>query len=286
MTTKIIDGKKKSQEIFAELSQRVKEDSKNKKRSPCLAVILLGDDPASKIYVSHKIKACKKVGFVSKNYTLPETTSEEEIIELIKSLNEKSEVDGILVQLPLPKHMNQFRVINHIKADKDVDGLTAHNQGMLALNKAKHIPCTPKGIMTLIHSLDYPIEGKIACVIGRSILVGSPMVKLLNLANSTVINIHSKTKNPKELCKQADIIVCAAGVPNLLNETWLKKDCLVIDVGIHRIEGKLCGDVDFDSAKKKARYITPVPGGVGPMTIASLLQNCYASFLEKNHETF
>ena len=280
MTDKILSGKKISELVLNNLAHKIKKNSEQHNIKPCLAVILIGDDPASHVYVGHKIKACEKVGFKSKSYQFKKDTPEKDILSLINKLNNQKDTHGILLQLPLPKHLNTQKIINYIKAEKDVDGLTIQNQGSLALNDAKHIPCTPKGIMTLLKAYDILIEGKISCVIGRSILVGSPMVKLLNQANSTVINIHSKSQNPQSLSQQADILICAAGVPLLIDETWVKEGSTVIDVGIHRKNNKLCGDVNFEKVIDKVRYISPVPGGVGPMTICSLLENCYDSFIK------
>ena len=278
MSARIIDGKKLSQTIFDKLTTNI-ELIKKKLRPPSLTVILVGDDPASKVYVEHKRKACARVGITSNINKLSKTTTEKELTSIIQTINEDENVDGILLQLPLPAHIDKFNVIETIKPNKDVDGLTPQNQGLLSLGTPQHIPCTPLGIMTLLKSIDYPLTGKTACVIGRSILVGSPITKLLTQSHATVTQIHSRTLHPKSHTQQADVLIVAAGQPNLVDNTWIKEGAVVIDVGIHRVDGKLIGDTNHESLKNKASYLTPVPGGVGPMTIASLLQNCLNAYL-------
>ena len=273
---RIIDGSSVAKDIRASIRQEIL--SLGKKRKPHLAVILVGDDGPSKIYVQNKGKACEDVGIHSETIHKPGDTSEADLLTLIDRLNEDPGVDGILVQLPLPKHMDTFKVTSRINPNKDVDGLTPINQGLLVMNKAIHVPCTPKGIIKLLESIEFPFEGALAAVIGRSQLVGAPVAKLLTHKNATVINIHSRTKEAWKLTRQADLVIAAIGKAKMIDESWIKEGAVVIDVGIHRIEGKMCGDVDFDSAKSKASWMTPVPGGVGPMTIACLLVNCLDAY--------
>lgn len=274
----LIDGKKLARETQEWLAKEILEKSKNKRR-PFLAVLLVGENPASKIYVSHKEKACHEAHIDSETRHLSENVSEAEVLKVVNEFNQNPKVDGILVQMPLPSHIDSFKVISAISPAKDVDGLTPHNQGLLAMNQPCHLPCTPKGVMALLKMINCSLKGKVAAVIGRSVLVGSPMAKLLLHSHATVINIHSRTQNPWELSSQADILVAAAGIPKLVDDRWVKEGAVVIDVGIHRLEEKgLCGDVDFEKVKNKASWITPVPGGVGPMTIASLLSNCYEAW--------
>ncbi len=282
MTAQIINGKKIAQKIVLNLKEKTQDLIASQKRRPCLAVVLVGKDPASQVYVSHKRKTCEKIGYESRFYPLEEEVTQAQVEKLILELNSAKDVDGILVQLPLPKALNQDSIINKIIPYKDVDGLTAYNQGLLSQAKEIHAPCTPKGIIKLLDEVGYNLQGKIACVIGRSLLVGAPICLLLRNKNATVINVHSKTKDPTSLTTQADVLVVAAGVHHLVDEKWLKPGALVIDVGIHRVEGKLSGDVDFNQACKKASYITPVPGGVGPMTVACLMENTYHAYLQNN----
>lgn len=275
----IINGTETAKKIRADLKTRVLQHLEMGRRAPCLAVVLVGQDPASQVYVGHKEKACLEAGMESKTYKLPETSSESEIVDLVSRLNADSRVDGILVQLPLPKHIASDKVIDAIDPSKDVDGLTAMNQGYLALGRKALRPCTPAGCMELIKTQMPSLKGKIAVVVGRSILVGSPIAKMLLLEDATVIQVHSKTPEPEVFSRMADILVVAAGKKHLVKDSWLKKGALVIDVGIHRGEdGKLTGDVDFDSVVPLASAVTPVPGGVGPMTIAMLLKNCLEAY--------
>lgn len=280
MPAQIIDGKTASKEIITTLKEKTSKLLAQGKRPPCLAVVLVGDDPASEVYVSHKRKACARIGFESKFLPLPPETTQGDLEKLVSELNEDKNVDGILVQLPLPKGLDKDSVINKIKPKKDVDGLTPYNQGLLIQGKQFHTSCTPKGIMHLLEKYSCNLEGKTACVIGRSILVGSPIGLLLRNKNATVINVHSRTKDPKQFTQQADVLVVAAGVRHLVDDTWIKEGAVVIDVGMHRINGKLSGDVNFDKACIKASYITPVPRGVGPMTVACLMENTYNAYLE------
>jgi methylenetetrahydrofolate dehydrogenase (NADP+)/methenyltetrahydrofolate cyclohydrolase len=275
----IIDGNEISKKIREQLKLQISEELESGKRCPCLAVILVGDDPASQVYVGHKERACLQVGITSKSFKFPADATEREILHLLEDLNKNSEIDGILVQLPLPGHISSERVIDAIASSKDVDGLTALNQGKLALGRKSLQPCTPAGCMELIKSQVTDLRGKVAVVVGRSILVGSPVARMLLKENATVIQIHSHTKSPENFTKLADILIVAAGKKHLVTSNWIKPGAIVIDVGIHRGEdGKLTGDVEFGSVSKIASAITPVPGGVGPMTIAMLLKNCVSAY--------
>lgn len=273
----IIDGKKTSNEIKEELKEKViKLRSEGKEIT--LAVVLVGSDPASKIYVKNKQKACEYVGINSKTYELPETTSEEELLQLINELNDNQTVNGILVQLPLPKHINEELVINTISPLKDVDGFHPENVGKLSIGQDGFVSCTPAGIIQLLKRYDIEIEGKNCAIIGRSNIVGKPMAMLLLRENATVTVCHSRTKNLKEITKHADILVAAIGKANFIGKDHVKEGAVIIDVGMNRDDNnKLCGDVDFDVVKDNVKAITPVPGGVGPMTIAMLLYNCVKS---------
>ncbi|NRA43964.1 MAG: bifunctional methylenetetrahydrofolate dehydrogenase/methenyltetrahydrofolate cyclohydrolase FolD [Oligoflexales bacterium] len=275
----LIDGKAIAADIRLDLKSKVEQHLASGARPPALSVVLVGDDPASGIYVNFKEKACKQIGMKTETHRLPKETSESELVSLIDQLNNDPEVDGILVQLPLPKQIDKLRIIGRISPIKDVDGLGAKNQGLLSLGLAGHRPCTPLGVMKLLETTGIDLSGKQAAVIGRSILVGSPMVRLLGHANATVTNIHSRTTNARALAREADIIVAAAGVPELVKKDWVKPEAVLIDVGIHRNEGgKLVGDLAFDEVEPIASHITPVPGGVGPMTIAMLLSNCIQAY--------
>lgn len=277
--TKIIDGKSIAGDIRSDLRSVVQRYTAQNQRVPYLSVILVGNDPASKIYVGHKEKACKDVGIQTKTWHLDAQTEEQELLNLIQSLNQDDQVDGILLQLPLPAQINKTKAISSIHPLKDVDGLTPVNQGLLSLGLPSLTPCTPMGIMKLIQSTQRNPEGLVAAVIGRSPLVGSPVSKLLTHANATVLTIHSRSSRPEKLCKQADIVIAAAGVHKLVTSDWIKPGAVVIDVGIHRdASGKLAGDVDFDAVSPLTSHITPVPGGVGPMTIACLLANCIKAY--------
>lgn len=273
----LIDGKA--------ISAKVKEEVKNEAAQltekgvvPCLAVILVGDDKASQTYVNSKEKACKACGIRSLKYTLEANTGESALIDLIQSLNENDEVDGILVQLPLPKHIDENKILEKISCEKDVDGFHAVNVGRLVSGLDGFVPCTPCGIMRLFKEYGIEVSGKNAVVIGRSNIVGKPMANLLLNANATVTVTHSKTQNLAKITKDADIIVVAIGKPNFLKADMVKNGAVVIDVGINRLENnKLVGDVNFENVANKCSFITPVPGGVGPMTIAMLLKNTIKS---------
>ena len=270
----LIDGKKISSEIKDELKMtvgRLKEEG----RSVCLAVIQVGNDPASSVYVGNKKKACAYIGIDSRSFELPEETSQEELLELIRKLNQDDTVDGILVQLPIPDHMNEKEVIHAISPEKDVDGFHPQSVGALSIGEEGFVSCTPAGIIQLLKRSGIEIEGKECVVVGRSNIVGKPMAMLLLRENGTVTVCHSRTRNLPEVCRRADILVAAIGKPRFFDDTYVKDGAVVIDVGIHRgTDKKLCGDVDFDKVVDKVSAITPVPGGVGPMTIAMLMHNC------------
>lgn len=270
----IIDGKKISQEIKDELREKMAE-LKQKGGSRCLAVIQVGDDPASSVYVNNKKKACEYIGIDSESYHLQEETTEKELLELIDELNRKPEVNGILVQLPLPKQIDENKILLAISPEKDVDGFHPVNVGNLSIGRPGFVSCTPAGVIQLLKRSGIEIEGKECVVLGRSNIVGKPMAMLLLRENGTVTVCHSRTKDLKEITKRADILVAAIGKPKFIDADYVKEGAVVIDVGIHRNEnGKLCGDVDFESVAPHCAAITPVPGGVGPMTIAMLMNNC------------
>ena len=270
----IIDGKKISSEIKDELKTTVGR-WKEEGRSVCLAVIQVGNDPASSVYVGNKKKACAYIGIDSRSYELPEETSQEELLELIRKLNQDDTVDGILVQLPIPDHMNEKEVIHAISPEKDVDGFHPQSVGALSIGEEGFVSCTPAGIIQLLKRSGIEIEGKECVVVGRSNIVGKPMAMLLLRENGTVTVCHSRTRNLPEVCRRADILVAAIGKPRFVDDSYAKDGAVVIDVGIHRgTDKKLCGDVDFEKVVDKVSAITPVPGGVGPMTIAMLMHNC------------
>ncbi len=270
----LIDGKRISQEIKDELRERMAE-LKAQGAERCLAVIQVGNDPASSVYVRNKKKACEYVGVGSLSYELPAETAEEELLALIRELNGRPDVNGILVQLPLPRHINEERVLLAIAPEKDVDGFHPVNVGNLSIGRPGYVSCTPAGVIQLLKRSGIEIEGKECVVLGRSNIVGKPMAMLLLRENGTVTICHSRTQNLKEITRRADILVAAVGKPKFVDGDYIKDGAVVIDVGIHRnAEGKLCGDVDFASVAPKAYAVTPVPGGVGPMTIAMLMANC------------
>ena len=270
----IINGKEISAQIRAEISQKVKEYNAKTGKLPGLAVVIVGENPASQVYVRNKKKACEQVGFNSWVYEMPENTTQEELNALVDKLNNEENVHGILVQLPLPKHLNEEEIILRIKPEKDVDAFHPYNVGRITIGNPKFLPCTPAGIMELLHRSNIEISGKECVVIGRSNIVGKPMALLLLSENGTVTVCHSKTRDLKEVCRRADILVVAIGKADFVTADMVKEGAVVIDVGMNRnAEGKLTGDVDFESVSQVASYITPVPGGVGPMTITMLLQN-------------
>lgn len=275
----LIDGKRISQEIKDELKEKVAE-LKGQGISVCLAVIQVGDNPASTVYVGNKKKACAYVGIESLAYELPEETTEEELLALMQELNGKKEVNGILVQLPLPKHIDEDKVIKTINPAKDVDGFHPQSVGALSIGQRGFVSCTPAGIIQLLKRSGIEIDGRECVIIGRSNIVGKPMALLLLRENGTVTICHSHTKDLKEVARRADILVVAIGRAKFVDADYIKEGAVVIDVGMDRDEnGKLCGDVDFEAVKEKAGAITPVPGGVGPMTIAMLMHNCVESAL-------
>lgn len=277
--TQIIDGKKISQEIKDELREKV-ASLKAEGKEAALAVIQVGNDPASSVYVGNKKKACAYIGIRSLAYELPEETTEEELLELVQRLNGDETVNGILVQLPLPAHIDEDKVIRAISPKKDVDGFHPENVGKLVIGEPGFVSCTPAGIIQLLKRSGIEIEGKNCVVIGRSNIVGKPMTLLMLRENATVTVAHSRTQNLKEICKRADILIVAIGKPRFITAEYVKEGAVVIDVGIHRNENnKLCGDVDYDDVAPHTSAITPVPGGVGPMTIAMLMNNCVESML-------
>ena len=278
----ILDGKQLSQELKDEMRQEVDALAKEYGRRPCLMVVIVGNNPASQSYVRGKIKATEYVGFEGSLVSLPEDVTEDALIAEIERLNQNELVDGILVQLPLPKHISEDRVIASISPEKDVDGFHATNVARLWLNQPCIVPCTPKGVIVMLDRAGIEISGKNAVVVGRSNIVGKPVAKLLLDRNATVTIAHSRTKNLKEVCRQADILVAAVGRPQMLTADYIKPGAAVIDVGINRLEdGRLVGDVDFEGAKAIAGAITPVPGGVGPMTITMLMRNTIECFLRR-----
>ena len=275
----IIDGKAISTSLKEELKEKVTA-LKEQGIEPCLAVILVGEDPASTVYVNNKKKACEFIGIKSLSYELPETTTQDELLALIEKLNADDSVNGILVQLPLSKHIDEDAVIGAISPLKDVDGFHPQSVGSLCIGRKGFVSCTPAGIIELLKRSNVEIEGKECVIIGRSNIVGKPMALLMLRENATVTVCHSRTKNLKEVAKRADILIVAIGKPKMITAEYVKEGAVVIDVGIHRLEGKkLCGDVDFDDVAPHTSAITPVPGGVGPMTIAMLMKNCVDSVI-------
>ena len=280
--SKIIDGKV----ISASVKERVKAEVEALKAQGIttgLAVIIVGEDPASKVYVANKKKACEALGIISEEYALPENTTQEELLNLIDTLNNKKSINGILCQLPLPRHLDEQAVINAILPEKDVDAFHPANVGKIMLGDYDFVPCTPAGIMEMLAYENIDIEGKTCVVIGRSNIVGKPMGMLLLHKNGTVTICHSRTKDLASVCKKADILVAAVGRPNFVTADMVKEGAVVIDVGINRVDGKLVGDVNFAEVKDKCSAITPVPGGVGPMTIAMLMQNTLTAAKKQNN---
>ena len=274
MSAQIIDGKGLANDIKDQLKQRVEKRQAQGLRIPGLAVIKIGSDPASEVYVRNKRNACQQVGIISIAHDLPVETTQEALLSLIDDLNMDESIDGILVQLPVPEHINPETIIERIHPDKDVDGFHPYNIGRLALRVPVLRPCTPRGIMTLLESTGETIKGKDVCIVGASNIVGRPMGLELLLAGCTVTTCHRFTKNLAAHIGRADILIVAVGKPGLVKSEWIKENAIIIDVGINRLDnGRLVGDIDFDTAKDRAGHITPVPGGVGPMTVATLLQN-------------
>ncbi len=279
MSAKIIDGKAVAQKVRERIKEQVNQFVAEGKRRPGLAVVLVGEDPASQVYVRNKKKACLDVGFADFSYELPASASEEELLTLIDQLNEHDEVDGILVQLPVPNHIDPDKIIERIRPDKDVDGFHPYNMGRLATRNPQLAPCTPHGVMTLLAETGESIRGKNAVVVGASNIVGVPMALELLNARATVTVCHSATQDLAEKVSEAEILVVGVGIPEMVKGDWIKPGAIVIDVGINRLEdGRLVGDVEFETAKTRAGWITPVPGGVGPMTIATLLENTLKAY--------
>ena len=279
---KIIDGKVVSAYVKEQVKNEVAELAKNGS-VPALAVIIVGDDPASKVYVGNKKKACEMTGMRSVEYALPAETTEDELLELIDKLNRDKEINGILCQLPVPKHINEDKIIDAIAPEKDVDGFSAVNVGKIWLGKYEISPCTPMGVIELLDYYDIPLEGKNCVIVGRSNIVGKPMAALLLERNATVTVCHSRTKDLASFTKNADVIVAAVGRANFITADMVKEGAIVVDVGINRLDnGTLCGDIDFENVKEKASFITPVPGGCGPMTIAVLMKNTLVAYKNQN----
>lgn len=274
MAAQLIDGKKISQQRIEAVAQAVKARQEKGLHTPCLAVVLVGDDPASTVYVRNKKLTCQKSGIESRSYELPSETTQDDLLKLVDELNGDPAVDGILVQLPLPAHIDSQAVLERIEPHKDVDGFHPYNVGRLVVKMPLMRPCTPKGVMTLLEAYGIDPKGKKAVVVGASNIVGRPQALELLLSRATVTICHSATQNLANEVAAADILVVGVGIPNFVKGEWVKPGAVVIDVGINRLDdGSLCGDVEFDAAKERASMITPVPGGVGPMTIATLLEN-------------
>lgn len=279
--SKLINGREISTAVKARVAKGV-IDLKAEGISVGLAVIIVGNNPASKVYVANKKKACEELGIVSEEYALPESTTEEELLALVEELNNKKSINGILCQLPLPSHIDEKKVIDAISPEKDVDAFHPHNVGRIMIGDYDFVPCTPAGIMEMLEYEGISVEGKKCVVIGRSNIVGKPMGMLLLHKNGTVTICHSRTRDLKEICRSADILVAAVGKAKFVTADMVKLGAVVIDVGMNRVDGKLCGDVDFDAVEGIASAITPVPGGVGPMTIAMLMQNTLTAAKKQN----
>ena len=273
MTAKIIDGKAIAEQNLNKLKQEILERENNDIRRPCLAVILVGDDPASSIYVNKKKSACENVGIKSVSHQLPTDTKQSNLNDLINTLNQDEDVDGILVQSPLPKHLDEELIIELISPNKDVDGFHPFNIGLLAIRQPRLRSCTPYGVIKMLKASNINLEGLDATIVGVSNNVGRPMALELLLEKCTITSCHSRTKDLEAKVRQADLVVVAAGKQNLVRGEWIKKGAIVVDIGINRINNKLVGDVEFEVASQNASYITPVPGGVGPMTVATLMEN-------------
>ena len=278
MTAQIISGTQLASQIKSNVAQQISQYVAQGKRAPGLAVILVGADPASQVYVGSKRKSCAEIGITSKSYDLPETTTEQALLELIEELNQDAEINGILVQLPLPKHIDSTKVIEQISPEKDVDGFHPYNVGRLCQRIPTLRACTPYGVMKLLETTGISFYGKHAVIVGASNIVGRPMALELLLAGCTVTVTHRFTEDLASHIRQADILVVAVGKPKFIKGEWIKEGAVVVDVGINRLEGKLVGDVEFDVAAQRASYITPVPGGVGPMTVAMLMQNTLSAY--------
>ena len=280
MSGQILDGKLVSEKLLDEIAKKISKRTQKGHKAPGLAVVLVGDNPASEIYVRNKVRACDKVGINSKSYKLPRTVSETELFHLIDELNEDENIHGILVQLPLPKHINETHVTNRIHPNKDVDGCHAENVGRLALRQPGLRPCTPRGVMTLLHEYKIIPKSKHCVIVGASNIVGRPLLLEMLYHGATVTCCHRFTKDLEKHVRSADILCVAIGKTGIVKSNWIPKDCIVVDIAINRNEnGKICGDVEFDEIKDKVAMITPVPGGVGPMTVATLMQNTYEASL-------
>lgn len=280
MTT-IIDGKQLGSKVRAEIFEKVKQFGTSKLRMPGLAVILVGEDSASNVYVNMKEKACIEAGFKSLIYRLSAEIDTDALVEFVNELNDDDSVDGILVQLPLPGHIDEKRVLYAVDPSKDVDGFNPVNVGLMHIGEDTLFPCTPYGIMKIFEEYNIDLSGKHAVVVGRSNIVGKPMASLLLKSNATVTVCHSRTKDIESVVRLGDVVVAAVGIPNFIKSSFIKEGAVVIDVGINRMDGKLVGDVDFEDVKNKCSYITPVPGGVGPMTIAMLMANTLKSYQKR-----
>lgn len=280
---KIINGKEVAASVKAQVAEETAKLKEEKGLKVGLAVVIVGNNPASRVYVNSKKKVCEEVGFQSFEYALDENTTQEQLLDLVDVLNRDNRVNGILVQLPLPKQIDETAIINAISYQKDVDAFHPTNVGKIMIGEYSFLPCTPAGVMDLIASTGVEISGKNCVVVGRSNIVGKPMAMLLLHKNGTVTICHSRTQNLADICRQADILVVAVGKANFITGDMIKEGAVVIDVGMNRLEnGKLCGDVEFESAEKKAGFITPVPGGVGPMTIATLMRNTLTAAKQQN----
>ena len=280
MATQILDGKIVSQNMIQIIGEKITKRIKNGHKAPGLAVVLVGDNPASEIYVRNKVRACEKAGIISTSHKLPRNVSEKELFNLIDELNEDTVIHGILVQLPLPQHINETEVTNRISPNKDVDGFHAENVGRLALRQPGLRPCTPRGIMALLNHYKILPKSMHCVIVGASNIVGRPLMLEMLYAGATVTICHRFTKDLEAHVRSAELLCVAVGNPDIVNPDWISKDCIVIDVAINRKEdGKLCGDVDFESVKDRVAWISPVPGGVGPMTVATLMQNTYEASL-------
>jgi len=273
MTAQIIDGKRIATELLEKIKNEISTRASNDIRSPCLAVILIGDNPASHVYVKNKKLACEKVGIKSISYDFDASISQQELLKLVDEINSNSDIDGILIQSPLPDHIDEDIIINAIDPKKDVDGFHPFNIGLLAIRQPKLRSCTPYGVIKMLKASNINLEGLDATIVGVSNNVGRPMALELLLEKCTITSCHSRTKNLEEKVRKADLVVVAAGRQNLVKGEWIKKGAIVIDIGINRVNDKLVGDVEFEVASKNAAYITPVPGGVGPMTVATLMEN-------------
>ncbi len=277
MGAQILDGKEVAKKVRAQVRREAKIFTEQTGQTPCLAVIIVGEDPASQIYVKNKKLACEKCGFLSREYALPETTTQQELIDLIRTLNSDAQVNGILVQQPLPKHMNVSQINEVIDPDKDVDAFHPVNTGKIMIGNAQLLPCTPAGILEMLDAYEIPIEGRECVVVGRSNLVGKPVAMLMLSRNATVTLCHSRTRDLAEITRRADILIVAIGRARMITADMIKPGAVVVDVGVNRTEAGIFGDVDFVPASEKASYITPVPGGVGRMTIAMLMRNTLAA---------